>query len=108
MYNFEYSEPAENDLDNALEYISFELDNHRAAVELYRNVTAAIDRLCLFPESGAKVKHDSNSIGYRFVRCKNYLLFYHIENTTVKIDRILYGRMDYITLLFGQSDIDEE
>jgi plasmid stabilization system protein ParE len=38
---------------------------------------------------------------YRFLVCGNYLTFYRVKGKDVYIDRILYGRRDYLRILFG-------
>jgi prevent-host-death family protein len=40
---------------------------------------------------------------YRFLVCGSYLAFYHTLAKKVYIDRILYGKRDYIKILFGDS-----
>jgi plasmid stabilization system protein ParE len=37
--------------------------------------------------------------GYRFLVTGNYLSFYHIDGADISIDRILYGRRDYLSVL---------
>ena len=38
----------------------------------------------------------------------NYLIFYHTDRATVMVDRVLYGRRDYLALLFGDALNDED
>ena len=35
--------------------------------------------------------------------CGDYLAFYRVDGDTVYVDRILYGRRDYMALLFGDE-----
>ena len=35
------------------------------------------------------------------------MIFYHISDDTVWIDRVLYGRRDYLAILFGNELSDE-
>ena len=37
--------------------------------------------------------------GYRFIQCKNYLVFYRMEGKEIVVIRILYARRDYLGLL---------
>jgi plasmid stabilization system protein ParE len=37
--------------------------------------------------------------GYRFIQCKNYLVFFRIEGKSVSVIRVLYARRDYRGLL---------
>ncbi|MDR1893958.1 MAG: type II toxin-antitoxin system RelE/ParE family toxin [Spirochaetales bacterium] len=39
---------------------------------------------------------------YRFLVCGKYLAFYRYEDKTVFVDRILYGRRDYVKILFPE------
>jgi plasmid stabilization system protein ParE len=45
---------------------------------------------------------------YRFLVCGNYLAFYRCENRTIFVDRILYGRRDYVRILFPGLWLPEE
>lgn len=36
------------------------------------------------------------------------MIFYHISMEAVHIDRILYGRRDYLSILFGEQLCDDE
>jgi len=55
-----------------------------------------------FPESGSSL---SAIIGfdtdYRYLVCDNYIAFYRIENKNVLMVRILYGKRNYMQILFG-------
>lgn len=58
--------------------------------------------LAEFPNSGAPL---AGAVGietdYRYLVCGNYTAFYRVENETVYIVRILYGRRDFMRILFG-------
>jgi plasmid stabilization system protein ParE len=45
---------------------------------------------------------------YRFIPCKNYLVFYRAEEKAVSIIRILYARRDYLGLLESDTKCDED
>lgn len=40
---------------------------------------------------------------YRYLVCDKYLAFYRCISGDIYIDRILYGRRDYLTILFEES-----
>lgn len=44
---------------------------------------------------------------YRFRVSGNYLVFYRAYEKDVYIDRVLYGRCDYMHILFGDAQINE-
>lgn len=53
------------------------------------------------PESGPRLSSVLNmDTDYRFLVCGNYLIFYRLEGQDVYIVRVLYGRRDYMKLLF--------
>lgn len=97
-----YSPQAQKDLDEIWAYITSELGNPNAAANTVNGIMDAVDRLKTFSESGANLFF-SNGInsGYRFVQYGNYLAFYRISQKDVFIDRIIYGKRDYMRILFG-------
>ena len=48
------------------------------------------------------------NVPYRYLVCGSYLIFYHLSEDAVHIDRVLYGRRDYMALLFGDELEEEE
>lgn len=44
---------------------------------------------------------------YRFLVTGSYLTFYRVQGSDVYVDRVLYGRRDYLRILFGDTR-DEE
>jgi plasmid stabilization system protein ParE len=101
MYKIKYSPIAEKDLLEINDYIKFELENLQAAKRIIQMIFDKISNLSQFPFSGAML---SSIIGidtnYRFLVCKTHLVFYHFEDNTVFVDRILYGKRDYMKILF--------
>lgn len=97
-----------NDLDDIWEYITFELMNHDAAINTVNGIMDAVDRLSEYPLSGTpfNVLLEIES-EYRFVIFKNYLAFYHLEDNTVNIDRMLYEGRDFIKALSGITDNEQ-
>ncbi len=61
-----------------------------------------------FPESGAPLlAAGKQGAPYRYLVCGRYLTFYHTAGDAVHIDRVLYGRRDYMAILFSDH-IEEE
>ena len=106
----QYSPRALRDLEEIGDYISAKLHNPIAAFNTVNTIQAKIDKLAVFPQLGALLSsiHDDIDVGdYRFLVCLNYLAFYRVEGDAVHIDRIMYGRRDYIKILFGESPQEE-
>ena len=108
MSRVRYTPEAEDDLVEIKSYISDQLLNPAAAIQLLTKITKRIRALEQFPEMGAPL---SSVIGieteYRFLVCANYIVFYRIEGNHINIIRILYGRRDYVSILFGELPPDE-
>lgn len=101
IYNIKFSPIAQKDLQEIQTYISVTLSNSSASKRLIAKIKDAILNLTSFPEMGTPIETDGNASGYRYLVCKNYMIFYHIDNSNVKIDRILYGGRDYLRILFS-------
>ena len=85
-YDFELTEIAESDIDEAFEYIAEILDNPDAASALVEELEIQISGICKKPESGRIVKNDflrRNDI-WRFL-VKNYIAYYIIDDESEKI-----------------------
>ena len=103
-----YSGAAIKDLEQIGDYIAQQLKSPQAALNTVNRIQDSIDKLDYFPLIGAPVasiiKIDTD---YRFLVCGNYLAFYHQLENDVMIDRILYSRRDYLTILFGNLSSDD-
>lgn len=98
---------ARQDLVETGDYIANQLRNRTAARKLIRNIHAAVRVLEDFPCSGTPLDAPGVHILYRYLICGHYMIFYHISGETVWIDRILYGRRDYLSILFGNEFPEE-
>ncbi|MCQ2491094.1 MAG: type II toxin-antitoxin system RelE/ParE family toxin [Ruminococcus sp.] len=105
MNKIVYSPKARNDLDEIWTYISEKLLNPSAAEATVNGILDTIDTLQAQPEIGKPLYFSSDLFsGYRFLVYKNYLAFYRTSEDTVYIDRIIYGKRDYMRLLFRDLD----
>ena len=102
MYSIDITEPAENDILEAALYIAKQLLNPSAAGRLIDDVENAIYSLSNMPQRHALVNDDVLAkSGFRFIPVNNYLVFYIVREgkKTVVIQRILYGRRDWVNIL---------
>lgn len=104
---------AQGDLLEIRDYISDELQNTAAAKKAVAKkavakITKKIRILQEHALMGAPLASVSDaSSDERFLVSGSYLIFYHVNGSDVFIDRVLYGRRDYLRVLFGDS-IKEE
>ena len=97
-----YSPEALQDLDETYDYIFHEKQNPIAAHNTIQGIRNVITELKTLDNIGVKVfLPDGIETPYRFVQYKNYLAFYRQIDNHVYIDRILYGKRDYLQILFG-------
>lgn len=105
MADISFSPEAVSDLQQTKAYITDELCNEQAAVNTIAKITGRIRELVAFPEMGAPLSSIVDfETDYRFLVCGNYTAFYRFENQTVYIVRVLYGRRDFMRILFGEPN----
>ena len=96
-----FSPEALNELEEIKSYIQDDLENDIAAANTLKKIFDRILELESFPKMGALLNSVTNTDNsYRYLLCNNYTAFYRIEKDSVYIVRVLYGRRDYLRILF--------
>ena len=96
-----YSPESRRDLDDIWDYIVLELQNRSAAERVIDHIMNAVDPLKNFAEMGTPLSSIADvGTDYRFLVSGNYMVFYRVQDSDVYIDRVLYGRSDYMGALF--------
>ena len=96
-----YSPESRRDLDDIWDYIVSELQNRSAAERVIDRIMDAVDQLKNFAETGTPLSSVADvGTDYRFLVSGKYMVFYRVRNSDVYIDRVLYGRSDYMSVLF--------
>ncbi len=86
-------------------YIAEELGSEVSAKNTVDKIMNKIKGLEVFPELGAPLSSVVDfETSYRFLVCGNYTAFYRVENDDVYVIRVLYGRRNYMQILFGESE----
>ena len=103
MTKIKFSPEAISDLQQIKAYIIDELCNEQAALNTIGKIIKKIRMLADFPASGAPFSSIVDfETDYRFLVCGNYMVFYRIEDQTINIIRVLYGRRNFMQILFGE------
>ena len=103
MAKIKYSPAAIRDLEQIGDYITMDLKNPISALNTVNHIQDAVDKLADAPHIGSPLSARYENVGdYRYLVCKGYLVFYREQADVVYIDRILYGRRDYLNILFGK------
>ena len=101
MASIEYSPVASSDLEHIGDYIDQNLMSPISAYNTISSIQDSIDNLSAFPLMGGQLSSIADiDTDYRFLVCGNYLAFYRYIEDIVYIDRIIYGKRDYIAILF--------
>lgn len=91
MFKIIYTQRAKIELQNAYNYIFFNLANPIAANKFKFSIIKSISNLEYFPDMGKKI---SNS-NVRYIYFKNYLIIYLVKNQNVEIQRIFHKRQNF-------------
>ncbi len=104
MAKIDFTPDALADMKEIKAYITDELCSERAATHTIEKILQRIRQLALLPESGAPLSSIiSLAVPYRFLVCGHYTAFYKVEGNEVHIIRVLYGRRNFMQMLFGKS-----
>ena len=104
MADIRFSPDAIDDLKQTRKYIAEELCSEQAADNTISKIMKNIRILSTFPESGAPLSSVADIVtDYRFLVCGNYMAFYRYERNVVYIVRVLYGRRDFMRILFSET-----
>ena len=94
-----YSHAAIRDLDRVWNEV-YQASLSVATTNSYINdLMDAIEVKTTFPHSGAPLYYGNTFTGYYFVVFKAYIGFYRVETDAILIDRVLFGKSDYMAIL---------
>ena len=102
QYKVDVSEPAENDLMDVVRYIASQLSAPISALHMMELFEEAMAELSDMPQRCPLVADERLSqMGYRKLNVKNYIVFFSVDekNKVVDVERILYGRRDWLRIL---------
>lgn len=98
-YKINYSKIAIRDLDRVWPKV-FEASKSYDVTESYiSELIESIENKSEFPKSATPLYYENSFTGYYYVVFKSYISFYRIKEDNVLVDRVLYGKSDYLRLL---------
>ena len=104
MAKINYSPAALEDLREIKSYIAEELCSEPAAINTIERITKRIRQLADFPELGTPLSSIIDlEVPYRFLVCGNYTAFYKTDSDNVYVIRVLYGKRNFMQILFGRN-----
>lgn len=101
MATVHFSPEALNDLEQIKNCIQSDLENDIAADNTVKIIIDRVRELEAFPKMGTPLNSFTKTENsYRYLLYNNYTAFYRVEGDSVLVVRVLYGRRDYIKILF--------
>ena len=99
-YQLLYSPSALRDLDRIWAEVYSASQERGIAGAYVDGLMKAVAQKCNFPLSGTPLYYDGRFTGYYFVVFKAYIAFYRVQDESVFVDRVLFGKSDYMRKLF--------
>ena len=93
-----FTEKAEREINDIIDYIAINLSNPKAAHDLYKEFENIIETISSFPLS-CPVSELPFYCELRKAYFGNYILFYEFINDTITVISILYATRNYRDLL---------
>ena len=100
-----YTPEALRDLQRISASIMEKFNNETVEKRVLKNITGAIRGLEVFPYKGVEVGVLTD---YRYIFNEKNYVFYRIEEEEISIIRILNEKQDYMRVLFGISEVEDE
>ena len=103
-YKIRYTPGAQKDMDdiwNGVWEISKDYDTADSYVE---DFAAKIAQKKKAPKTGTPLYYRGLFTGFYYVHFKAYNAFYRIKDDYIEVVRVLFSKMDYMKILFGESE----
>lgn len=104
-----FSPEALTDLQQVKESVIEKFNDVELANQILRTIMKSTKNLQIFPGMGMEVRISaSDSMGYRYLFVKKNYVFYRIEQDTIRIVRVLNEKQDYMRILYGITEDEDD
>ena len=103
-YKVQYSKSAIRDLDRVWAEVFEASKSYDITKKCIDDLMDKVEAKADYPKSGSPLYYQDSFTGYYFVVFKAYLAFYRLEDDVILIDRVLFGRSDYMRYLHLGTD----
>lgn len=103
-YKIQYSPLAIRDLDRVWSEVFEASKEAEVAMRYIDGLMACIANKSEFPKNGSPLYYEGSFTGYYFVTYKAYKAFYHIQNGSILVDHVVFGKSDYMRTIFRGLD----
>ena len=104
-YRIEYSPIAIRDLDRVWAEIYESSKSEETTLNYVDGLMDQISAKRVFPKSGSPLYYEGDFTGYYFVVFKSYMAFYHVQDDVIFVDRVVYGKSDYMRTIFRKTNL---
>lgn len=98
-YEIQYSQTAIRDLQRVWAEVYEASQSEEITTKYIDGLMDKVEGKADFPKSGIPLYYEDSFTGYYFVVFKSYLAFYRLEANIILVDRVLYGKSDYLRQL---------
>ena len=103
-YKIRFTPEAMRDMDAVWDGV-YEASKEPDVADRYVNdFIEELEKKKQFPLSGIPLVYRGLFTGFYAVSFKKYKAFYRVHDNYIEIIRIIMGKMDYMKILFGESD----
>ena len=99
-YRIEYSQAAIRDLDRVWNEVYEASKEADIATRYVDGLMDCVAEKRALPKSGAPLYYENGFTGYYYVVFKAYMAFYRIVEERILVDRVVFGRSDYMRIIF--------
>ena len=99
-YRIEYSQAAIRDLDRVWNEVYEASKEADIATRYVDGLMDCVAEKRAFPKSGAPLYYENGFTGYYYVVFTAYMAFYRIVEERILVDRVVFGRSDYMRIIF--------
>lgn len=103
-YIVKYSKTAIRDLDRVWAEVFDASKSYDVTSGYMDGLMDKVEAKADFPKSGAPLYYEDNFTGYYFVLFQAYMVFYRLEENVMLVDRVLFGKSDYMNYLHLKSE----
>lgn len=107
MYLLRYTPQAMQDMDSVWDEVYQASKSYDVADKYIKEFTDTISGKKVSSASGTALRYKGLFTGYYFINFKKYMAFYRIKESRVEVIGIIYGKRDYIGILFGNNSPDK-
>jgi len=99
-YIIQYAPTAIRDLDRVWAEVYQASKEPEVAARYVDELMDRVSEKREFPKSGSPLYYEGSFTGYYFIVFKAYMAFYRIQDDRILVDRVVYGKSDYIRTIF--------